>query len=285
MSEIQENEYVAAPERMPLVQYDHAPLGDTEPAQRFSATRREQVPLSDMLASAANAVTGAAAAFIRAATREIPTAKFGDMVGYQATPHAVCVQVDEMLRGLRTTAHTNVEDVKAKAISAIAALPASCALNGAAAAQVIRLATTSDRRAVLASVKSFGDAVKDEHRTGYSAGMVSCIERAMYAVGMRPAETTTRGTDVEVRAMDTQGRGLRTALLFDEHGRLSMRTKLVGFQDGACHEVMERYYADLREQGITFSGGSRHWRHGTCLINPEEQQQQQPMIRRNTQRQ
>ena len=267
MSQVQEHEYVTAPDYTPVAQPDHMPLGEA-------------------LASAASAAAGAAAMCIQAAMREIPTAKFGDLMaadGRTATPFQVHGKVDELLQAMRIAAPADVQDVKAKALGAIAALPIACARNGQVAALATQFAAAESPKAAFTSLQAFANAVKAEHREGYTAGMTACIEKAMATVGMRVIGTGTQGADIELRAVDANGRGLRTALLFDATGRMSMRTKLTGFHDGSCHEVMERYYAALREQDVTFSGGTRHWRDGACLITPEEQQQ--PRTQQNKQRQ
>jgi len=269
MSQVQEHEYVTAPDYTPVAQPNHMPLGEA-------------------LASAASAAAGAAAMCIQAAMREIPTAKFGDLMaadGRTATPFQVHSKVDELLQAMRTAAPADVQAVKAKALGVIASLPIACARNGQVAALATQFAAAESPKAAFTSLQAFTNAVKAEHRTGYTAGMTACIEKAIDAVGMRVVGTSTQGSDIEVRASDGQGRGLRTALLFDAAGKMSMRTKLTGFHDGSCHQVMERYYAGLRAQDVTFSGESRHWRNGACLITPAEEQEQRPVVQQNKQRQ
>lgn len=261
MSQVMEHEEVVAPYHMPMDRERHAAF-------------------SEVLTATATALVGAAAAVARAAAQQIPTARFGDLMAgdaRDASPFSVNSRLEELLANSKTASHTAV-------LGQLAALPLVCARNGKVADLTARFAASKSPTASFAEVRTLINAVKDENRAACVDGMVRCIERAMKDAGMQPSGASRRGHDVEVRSIDEQGRGLRTALLFDKSGKMSMRTKLNSFKDGACQPVLDRFNASLEEQGVRTAGTSRNWRNEGCQV-PTEGDQRTIDTQRNTQRQ
>lgn len=137
-------------------------------------------------------------------------------------------------------------------------------------AYIERLVEASTIEAVQQAEFDLVHAVKSEHSHVVSEALATSCRQASIAAGFVDVETTVgaRG-DRRVVATDASGRALITEIhRGDDTHAPSVETEVVGFTDGRCHAILDRFDAAMEAQGVCMEGSpERKWTGGVCELS------------------
>lgn len=160
--------------------------------------------------------------------------------------------------------------VAEKTAALLAVFQAPLAVRPAAiTAQVERLVEASTSEAVQQAELDLVHAVKLENSHVMSEALVAASRQASVDAGFVNVEMTVGARGVRrVVATDASGRALVTEIHRGDDTRApSVETEVVGFTDGRCHAILDRYDAAMDAQGVTTEASAeRRWTGGVCEL-------------------
>lgn len=157
---------------------------------------------------------------------------------------------------------------KAAALLAISQAPLAVR-PAAVASQIGLLMSASTVQAVRQAEHDLVQTIKSEHSQVVSEALAVSCRQASIDAGFVEVETTVGASgDIRIVATDASGRALVSEIHEgDDTHAPSIETEVVGFTDGRCHAILDRFDAGMEAQGVRIDGSpERKWTGGICEL-------------------
>ena len=187
--------------------------------------------------------------------------------GVQTMPSLVPLKRVEGVKGLHSrmahAAKTRSEDIdaaKQQMLETLASTPlfVADAASFSGRVEALRNSTTIDdaRAAGLA----LAEAALNGHHRLVTSGVQTAVRNAAVKAGFKTIEALNSplgGNIIRLAATDSQGRSIVTEIDARPERDLKIEAEVVGVADNTCHQILDEFYAALKEEGIQMSSPPR----------------------------